>query len=173
MIPVQSEFDLNSSHTSSCCSVDSVCCWFISLWRPKNTSLCETATTWRRFGSSKSVIHHRFTLQKVVWQPNVEKSDRPADRKSATDEQSGWETDSQAYHRKAGRQEVWGGRLQREQTAGMLNYHTSVHGMSTPLTTALPCAQSSQTAASAVYPRGSVWYIWFHCSLNQLHSWWK
>lgn len=50
--------------------------------------------------------------------------------------QSGWQACSRADHRKAGRQEAWGGRLQREQTAGMLNYHTSVHDMSTPLTTA-------------------------------------
>lgn len=75
---------------------------------------------------------------------------KPADRKSATNEQSGWETDSRAHHRKAGRQTAWGGRLQRERTAGMFSYHTSVHGTSTPLTAALPCAQSSQTAVLAV-----------------------
>lgn len=77
---------------------------------------------------------------------------KPADRKSATNEQSGWETDSRAHHRKAGRQTAWGGRLQRERTAGMFSYHTSVHGTSTPLTAALPCAQSSQTAVLAVWP---------------------
>ncbi len=74
--------------------------------------------------------------------------------------QSGWQACSRADHRKAGRQEVWGGRLQRKQTAGMLNYHTSVHDMSTPLTT-----------ARRLYPvqsRVTLWRRWFLLWLSVL-----
>lgn len=114
-------------------------------WLPKNTSSDETGTSWscltyRSSGSSKSAMHIQAYVEKCKRYDSW-----VADRKTVTlkgragqqrESKSGWQADSQADRRKAGRQEVWGGRLQREQTAGMLNYHTSVHDMSTLLTTA-------------------------------------
>lgn len=87
---------------------------------------------------------------------------RPRGRKTVTlmsrAAESGWQTDSRADHRKAGRQEAWGGRPQREQTAGMLNYHTSVHDMSTPL--------RSAQRLNPVQSRVRLPYQWFPLRLS-------
>lgn len=109
-------------------------------------------------GSSKSLQVY-VVKSKKVWQANVQRVDKPADRRNMRlwrseqqrKSQSGWQADSWADRWKAGRQEARGGRLQREQTAGKLNRHTSVHDMSTPLTAGFTPVQRHTGSVSSVW----------------------
>lgn len=106
----------------------------------------ETATSWAcltdwTVGSSISTLLCRFVMWRAGYDDNVRRqtgrqAGKPWWAEQQRKSQSGWQTCSRVAQRRAGRQEVWGGRLQREQTAGMFNYHTREHDKSSSLTAA-------------------------------------
>lgn len=110
--------------------------------------------------SSVSTAHVRLTTRRAGFVTTAERQGelRRAERRRKS--QSGWQACSWAARRNASGREAWGGRLRREQTAGMLNYHTSEHDMSSSLTTARRLGvESGRSRRGSFF--GSVWSRWF------------
>lgn len=109
----------------------------------------------------------RREVQKKVWQPppNFKEAETAIMTGRAAEEKPVGLASMQpsGSQKRPGRQEAWGGRPQREQTAGMLNYHTSVHDMSTLLTTAQRLTDPVQSRVRLAVPSsGSAWSVGPH-----------